>query len=75
MNINVKGESPFQVLANAFGVSASESGYTLAYSADGFSYTNWKEATPAGEVLFVNDLPKGAYFKLVGNTSDVVVTY
>lgn len=75
MTINVKGESPFQVLANAFGVSASDSGYKLAYSADGFSYTDWKEATPAGEVLFVNANPKGAYFKLVGNTSNVTVTY
>lgn len=71
----ITGEVPFQVLAHSFSVSPSESGYTLAYSADGISYTNHTAATPANEVLFVNGVPKNAWFRLIGNTGDITINY
>lgn len=71
----INGETPFQVLAHSFAVSYAESSYTLEYSADGYDYTEWEESTPANEVLFVVDIPKDAYFRLKGNTGDVVITY
>lgn len=74
--IKVNGEAAFQIsVAHSMGVSPSAEGYTLNYSADGFDYTAWEEATPANENLFVINFPKGAYFKLVGNQSEVTVTY
>lgn len=71
----VTGEKPFSVPTNSFGIGASESGYTLAYSADGVTYTEWTEETPAGENCFVVGLPKMCYYKLVGNTGDVKVQW
>ena len=73
--INVHGEAPFQVLAHSFSVSHAETSYTLEYSADGYDYTEWEESTPANETLFCVDIPKNAFFRLKGNTGDVVVTY
>lgn len=71
----ISGEMPFQVQAHSFSVSPSASGYTLAYSADGASYTNYSEATPANEVLIVNGVANNMYFKLVGNSGDVTVVW
>ena len=71
----ISGETQFQVLAHSFSVSPSEEGYTLNYSADGNSFTAWEEATPANETLFVVNVPKMAFFKLVGNGSDVVINF
>ena len=71
----ISGEAQFQVLAHSFSVSPSEEGYTLNYSADGKSFTAWEDATPANETLFVVNVPKMAYFKLVGNGSDVVINF
>lgn len=71
----ISGEQPFQVLAHSFTVSPSSEGYTLAYSADGVSYTNYDEPTPANEVLIVNSIAKGQYIKLVGNASEVKIQY
>lgn len=71
----ITGERPFQVLAHSFGVSASNEKYTLNYSADGITWTEWDEPTPANEVLFVTNVPKSCYFKLVGNNSEVTITY
>ena len=75
MRIKVNGEDAFQVLAHSFGVSPSSEGYTLQYSADGINYTDWAEATPANENLFVINVPKFSFFKLDGNSSDVTVIY
>ena len=69
----IVNEAPFQVNGTNFAVSPSASGYTLNYSADGKEYTAWEEATPAEEVLVVNGAVPGMYFKLVGNTSEVIV--
>lgn len=71
----ITGEQSFSPLAHSFGVSPSTSGYTLAYSADGVNYTLYEESTPANETLIVNGVPKGFYFRLAGNTSDVTINY
>ena len=74
MKKQINGEAPFQVIdAHSFGVSPSEDGYTLNYSVNGTDYTAWEEATPANENLFVINVPKSCYFKLVGNTGNVTV--
>lgn len=73
--IKISGETPFQILAHSFAVSHAEASYTLEYSADGYDYTEWEEATPANETLFVVDIPKNAFFRLKGNSGEVTVTY
>lgn len=73
--LKITGEAPFQVLAHSFSCSPSAEGYTLNYSANGIDYTPWEEATPANETLVVNGVAKMMYFKLVGNASDVDITY
>jgi hypothetical protein len=71
----ISGEQPFQVEAPRFCVGASESGYTLNYSADGVTYTPWEVGTPIGENLVVTEVAAGMFFFLEGNTDDVVVTW
>lgn len=73
--LKISGETPFQILAHSFAVSHAEDSYTLEYSADGYDYTEWEEATPANETLFVVDIPKNTYFRLKGNSGEVVITY
>lgn len=70
----INGEAAFQVLAHSFSVY-SESSYTLAYSADGEHFTEYDEATPAGETLIVNGVAKNMMFKLVGNSAEAIITY
>lgn len=74
MKKTIFGEEAFQVIAHSFSVY-SDSAYTLAYSSDGIHYTNWEEGTTAGETLFVVNVPKNAYFKLVGNGSQATISY
>lgn len=69
-----KGEQ-FQVLAHSFAVSPSNETYTLQYSADGKDFTDWSENTPANEVLVVNGIASGMYFKLKNNNSNVIITF
>lgn len=71
----INGEEQFQVLAHSFTCSPSESGYTLAYSADGKNFTNYTSETPANETLIVFGCAYGQYFKLVGNTSLITFRY
>ena len=73
--MTVTGEKPFSIMAHSFVISASGQGYTLNYSADGNGFTAWEEATPANEVLVVNDIAKGMVFYLSGNTDTVEITY
>lgn len=73
--MKVQGEQMFGVPTTSFAVSASTSGYTLAYSADGETFTEYTEPTPANEVLVVNGVAKGMTFKLVGNSDVVYVQY
>lgn len=69
MKIYIDGEKPFQVGLDNFVISPSNEEYILNYSADGYGYTAWEEVTPANEVLVVNGVPNGMYFKLIGNKS------
>ena len=69
--INVKGETPFQVDAESFGLSKSAQGYTLAYSIDGDHYTEYETPVPADEELIVNGVVPGAFFKCIGNTDTI----
>lgn len=71
----IVGEEPFQCQAHSFSVSPSASGYTLAYSNNGSDYTNYSESTPANENLLVNGVPNNVFWKLVGNTSTVQVSW
>lgn len=71
----IQGEEAFQVMAHSFIVSPSEEGYTLEYSADGREFTAWDVAVPKGEVLNVCGNAMGAFFRFIGNKSDVIVRY
>lgn len=73
--MQITGEKPFGVPAHSFAVSPSQSGYTLMYSANGNGFTAWEEATPANEVLVVNDIAKNMVFYLSGNTDTVEITW
>lgn len=76
MRILINKEEAKQIGAHSFSVAPTTGGFTIAYSADGISFTNYSEATPANEVLLVNGCPKNAWWKLVGNVDDnVVVTF
>ncbi len=75
MILKITGEEEVQILSHSFIVSPSESGYTLAYSGDGLNYTAYSDATPANENLIVNGVAFGTYIKLVGNTSEVTISY
>lgn len=68
--MKVKTNSNFSVPAEAFAVSASENGYTLQYSADGYTFTNYTAATPSDEVLFVVGLPKNCTYKLNSSANE-----
>lgn len=69
----INKEVYFQMPADKFIISPSASGYTLNYSADGVSWTPWKEATAANVNQIVVGIPKNTYVKLVGNTSDNII--
>jgi|GEM_PF-4477773 len=58
--INVSGEKPFRVNANAFCIGQTTKGYTLNYSADGKNFTAWSEATGSGVDQVVNNMAKGS---------------
>jgi len=67
-----KAES-FQVPSDKFIISASASGYTFNYSADGITWNAWEDATPANKNQVVVGLPVNTYCKLVGNTADEIL--
>ena len=73
MKITVHGENSFIVLTDQMMIGPSEGGYTLAYSADNETFTEYEESTPAGENCLVNGTMRYSYWKLVGNTGDVTV--
>lgn len=73
--LKITGETPFSVLSHSFGVSQSNEGYTLNYSANGIDWTAWSANTPAHEDLFVSGIPFGGFFRLVGNQSEVEIIY
>lgn len=73
MKAIVENDEKFKALKNQFMVGPSQNGYTLAYSADGVNFTPYSDATPSGENLIVNGAVQYGWFKLSGNTGEVVV--
>ena len=71
----IEGEKIFSVPAESWGISASESGYTLNYSVDGKNWSEWEKETPSNEEVFVIGSPKMMRYKLVGNTSKVEIRW
>lgn len=71
----INGEDAFQVDAPHFCIGAAEAAYTLNYSADGVTFTPWYAETAAGVNQPVVGAARGMFYKLVGNTGDVVITY
>ncbi len=70
----ILGEEIFQSLNGNFSVSPSNEAYVLQYSADGVSFTPWKEQTPNGENLIVTGIPLiPIFWRLKGNNSEVTI--
>lgn len=74
MITKISGESPFQVLTSNFSISPSESGYQLEISADGVNYSPLF-TVGAGVTRLVTGVAANSYYRLAGNTSDVVVNW
>lgn len=72
MQAKVTGEEAVKALNNQVMIGPSENGYTFAYGVtkDG-DFTEYDEATPAGESLIVNGIMRYSYFKLMGNEGEV----
>lgn len=73
MKVIIENEERFQAKKNQFMVGPSQSGYTLAYSADGVVFTDYDTPTPANENLIVNGAMMYGWFKLKGNSGEVTV--
>lgn len=73
--MKVTNENTFSVPEHYFGISGSDTGYTLNYSIDGKTWAAWEEATPAGKPLFVANAPLFGKYKLVGNQGEVEVRW
>ena len=73
--IKITGEAAFQVNAPTFAISPSAQGYTLLISADGVTFTEWFEETPANKTQVVTNAACGMFFKLDGNASEVTIAY
>ena len=70
----VSGETPFKAAKDQFMVGASSSGYQVAYSADKETWTADDDAVvPAEENLVYNGCMTYGWYKLSGNTDEVVV--
>lgn len=74
MQIKLTGEQPFQVLSTTFTIGPSTSGYDLYFSADGVNYTQLF-TVGANVNRQVTQVAAGSYYKLVGNTGNVVVNW
>lgn len=71
----VKKETPFSVVTRNFAIGPSAEGYTLAYSVDGETWTEYEDATPSGVTAIVNFGIPNLKYKLIGNDSDVYIQY
>lgn len=72
--LKITGETPFRIDEHAFCV-VSPDAFTLNFSADGCTWTAWDSGTNANENLMVVFFARGTWFKLVGNTAEVIITY
>lgn len=73
MKIMITGEEPFKSQRASFGVAATSAGYTLSYSADKNTWTDYPTAVPANDNLIVNGVPTYMWFKLKGNADEDIV--
>lgn len=77
----INGEEIFPAKSPQFVLGKSSSGYTLNYSGNYDPATGqgdwdaWEDATPANEQCIVNGAPEGMFFKLVGNTDSISLTF
>lgn len=72
--ITVHGEEVFRAQKDQFAVAPSESGYQVAYSANGVDFTNDADAiVPANENLVYLGAMTYGFYKLVGNSDNVEV--
>lgn len=79
--LSITGEQPFQVNANNAIISASGQGYTLYQSVDGTTFAPVKDyddtnvQVAADRIFNLVDVAKGTYYKLVGNTDTIYITF
>lgn len=73
--MKVTAENAFYVPKGTFIISPSDEGYTLNYSADGETFSAWDTPTPADEVCMVVNAAPFTVYQLVGNASEVKVTF
>ena len=66
MKVKIESDAQVQVLSHSFTVSPSQNAYTLSYSADGESWTDYEEEVPESEVLIVNGVAFCQYIWLNG---------
>lgn len=75
MKFTITDEQAFQVGAPRFSIGQSATGYTLNFSTDGTNWTAWTDGTLANTDQVVTNAAQGLYFKLDGNTGDVVISW
>lgn len=73
--MKITAEQKFGVPTNYFSIGAAESEYELNFSVDGEKWTSIGKTTPANEVHLISECPKNLFWKLVGNTGDVLVQW
>ena len=79
--IKVNGEKPFSISSLVFVIGESSSGYTLEMSVDcidGGEASDWAEcsdAIPANKIHKYMFNAKGCWFRLRGNTGEVIVRF
>jgi hypothetical protein len=73
MKAKVSGETPFKALKDQFAIAPTESGYQIAFSANGIDFTADADAiVPAGENLVYIGAMQYGYYKCVGLTDEDV---
>ena len=73
--MKVTNEKIFSVPEHYFGISGSDTGYTLQYSVDGNTWASWEEDIPANEPLFVANAPLFCQYCLAGNEGEVEIRW
>ena len=68
--LNLKVNTPHQVYKSRIGIVA-RAATTLEYSADGVTYSTWKDTLEEGNNV-INNAPDGLYIKF---DNDVVICY
>ena len=74
MIYTIKGETPFQVLTDAFSIGPSSEGYTLQVSSDGFNYSDLFNVGP-NITRMVTGVASGSYYRMKNNASEVSVNW